>query len=346
MRWNCPHCAVALAISDETLGDQWNFSRCFQCGGFGLIRRTEVNLVKVDKAPQGEKVLQPQKAEAALMNREATENLTRLRSQIDEQMKVRDEAKAGFKAAAAATPSPSGVQPLKKIPTPPSFFGNASKQKPAISTVAPKTKEVPFALPPLPGKEASAKAASGPEKAKRSPSKSTRSTALLGVTGLVALASGLYLLQEGRALLDRTHRLSHSTPEPVRERPIVSTWTQSGQAVDRLAQRAMAPTRSLGVTGLPEPLKESPPPTRAKEAPPQQAIVIEIQAKNAMFRTGPGTEFRVVGLADPGLKYVVADWKDRWFKVMLPAANPGNPENAAWIRNDLVRLVAQAPAAQ
>ncbi len=346
MRWNCPHCAVALAISDETLGDQWNFSRCFQCGGFGLIRRTEVNLVKLDKAPQGEKVLQPQKAEPVLMNREATENLARLRSQIDEQTKVQEKAKIGFKAAVAATPTVANPQSSKTIPRPPSFFGNTSKLKPAISAEAPKTKEVPIALPPLPSKETAAKTRSVPETLKSKPSKSNRSTALLGVTGLVALASGLYLLQEGRALLDRTHRLSTSIPEPVRERPVVSNWSQSSEAVDRLAQRAMAPTRNLGVTGLAEPPSETAPPARAKEASSQQAIVIEIQAKNAMFRTGPGTNFRVVGLADSGLKYVVADWKDRWFKVMLPSGNPGIPENAAWIRNDLVRLVAQASPAE
>jgi len=51
MRWNCPHCSVALAIADDLLGQGWSFSKCFQCSGFALIRKSEINLIKVDQAP-------------------------------------------------------------------------------------------------------------------------------------------------------------------------------------------------------------------------------------------------------------------------------------------------------
>ncbi len=60
MRWDCPHCQMSLALSDEKLGTGWSFSRCFKCGGFALIRRSEMNLVKVDRAPAGENVLLPE----------------------------------------------------------------------------------------------------------------------------------------------------------------------------------------------------------------------------------------------------------------------------------------------
>ena len=323
MRWNCPHCKVALAISDETLGNDWNFSRCFQCGGFGLIRRTEVNLVKIDKAPPGEKVLLSERPDSGLMNREATENLARLRTQIDEQ--------ARFDSAAAAVSSPA----QKKIPSPPNFFAKAGGtlekkvtspliQKPVGALLlAPQLTEkaeqapflaqkaMPFPLPPLADKTRGLRR--------------TQSSAILGLTAIVALVAGLYLLNEGRALIERGRLLASTTPEPLREHS-VSTVIRPAQLVDRLPQKAMAPIRTLDAESKSE----------------ASAIFIEIQAKNALFRSGPGTEFRSVGIANPGLRYVVSDWKDRWFKVTLPTQAGFKPETAAWIRNDLVRLVAKA----
>src|SRR4051812_36345995 len=60
MHWCCPHCGISLTVSEETLGTGWSFSRCYKCGGFALIRRAEVNIIKVDKAPPGERVILPE----------------------------------------------------------------------------------------------------------------------------------------------------------------------------------------------------------------------------------------------------------------------------------------------
>src|SRR3954447_22657544 len=64
MQWCCPHCGIHLTVSDGTLGTGWSFSRCYKCGGFALIRKAEINVIKVDKAPPGEKVILPEAAEA------------------------------------------------------------------------------------------------------------------------------------------------------------------------------------------------------------------------------------------------------------------------------------------
>src|SRR5689334_8459640 len=77
MRWNCPHCGINLAVSDDKLGPGWSFSRCYKCGGFALVRRSEINLIKVDKAPAGEHVLLPEASETPVMSQEATQNLER-----------------------------------------------------------------------------------------------------------------------------------------------------------------------------------------------------------------------------------------------------------------------------
>ncbi len=75
MRWNCPHCSVVLAISDEKLNSGWSFSRCYKCGGFALVRKSDVNLIKVDRAPQDENVLLPESSEEPLLSQTATQNL-------------------------------------------------------------------------------------------------------------------------------------------------------------------------------------------------------------------------------------------------------------------------------
>ncbi len=62
MQWNCPHCGTSLALRDDSFTGGWSFAKCFQCAGHALIRRTEINVIKVDKAPPGEKVLLPERS--------------------------------------------------------------------------------------------------------------------------------------------------------------------------------------------------------------------------------------------------------------------------------------------
>lgn len=59
MRWSCPHCGALLTLSQELLDKSWSFSKCYQCRRLSLIRRADVNVVKVDKAPPGEPILLP-----------------------------------------------------------------------------------------------------------------------------------------------------------------------------------------------------------------------------------------------------------------------------------------------
>ena len=79
MQWNCPHCGISLAIASESLGTGWSFSRCYKCGAFALVRKTEVNVIKVDKAPPGERIpLLPEAVETpnlGLFSKSATDKL-------------------------------------------------------------------------------------------------------------------------------------------------------------------------------------------------------------------------------------------------------------------------------
>src|SRR4051794_13335401 len=81
MRWNCPHCGTNLAVADDKLGSGWSFSRCYRCSGHALIRRSDVNLIKVNGAPNGERVLLPESSEQPhapqVMSQDALQNFVR-----------------------------------------------------------------------------------------------------------------------------------------------------------------------------------------------------------------------------------------------------------------------------
>lgn len=80
MQWNCPHCGTGLAVANDALKTGWSFSRCYKCGGFALVRKTEINIIKVDKAPPGERIILPEASAdptAGLMSSQATARYTK-----------------------------------------------------------------------------------------------------------------------------------------------------------------------------------------------------------------------------------------------------------------------------
>ena len=89
MRWNCPHCGTALAVSDDKLTASWSFSKCFQCNGYALVRRSDLNMIRIDQVPQGQAIIQSQAAapkiptsSLPLMNRAATDQLQQAYARI------------------------------------------------------------------------------------------------------------------------------------------------------------------------------------------------------------------------------------------------------------------------
>lgn len=63
MRWNCPHCGVALSVSEERVTRAWSFSRCYNCSGFSLVRRADIQLLKVKKTQDGRGLILPPECE-------------------------------------------------------------------------------------------------------------------------------------------------------------------------------------------------------------------------------------------------------------------------------------------
>jgi hypothetical protein len=152
----------------------------------------------------------------------------------------------------------------------------------------------------------------------------------MGLMGLVAVTSGIYLFNETQNVLQRARS------------PMKAAVLPRDVIVDQVHQSAMAPTR-LSDEQSPASTPAQVPAAPASQTIPSEvtALVVQPRAANAILRAGPGTEFPVLGHADPSLQYLVADWNQRWFKISLPQAKD-SAQKYAWIRNDLVQLVSGA----
>jgi hypothetical protein len=106
----------------------------------------------------------------------------------------------------------------------------------------------------------------------------------------------------------------------------------TSEITDQLHQNAMAPVRN------PEPLTPA-----ASQAPAPglgtATLVVQSKAKNADLHSGPGSLYPTVAYAEPTQRLLVADWNDRWFKVVLPGEEHNTAAKTGWIRTDLVQVL-------
>ncbi len=110
MRWNCPHCLTMVSVGDDKIGSGWLFSKCYKCSGFSLVRRTEVEVVKVEGSPFDGKV-------------SVSSNATGVQAKVQEiigQKKVHESALAiaasDKNAPNKSKPEARPVSPIPRIP--------------------------------------------------------------------------------------------------------------------------------------------------------------------------------------------------------------------------------------
>lgn len=207
MRWNCPHCGVGLAISDEKVSTGWSFSRCYKCAGHALVRRSEINLIKVDKAPPGERVLLPEGSEEPMMSQNASDNYHRV---------VADPSRpTANRTQVLSTPSAAAVTPpqftLPTLDTTRNFGGPLPDPLP----------ESRFSMPNVPPRVL---------------------PVAMGVAGALAIGSGIYLYVQGMNLWNKARQ---SAPIAASESPIIPT--AAVVQTDKVQTSAMAPSRSITV---------------------------------------------------------------------------------------------------
>ena len=147
----------------------------------------------------------------------------------------------------------------------------------------------------------------------------------MGIAGFSAIGSGVYLYIQGQHLWQKAHT-SASYQAPAKVEAPTQLANANHVVSDQLHQNAMAPVRES------EPVKAVTATPAADLAP----LVVQAKVKNASLRAGPGLEYKILGYATPELKYIVSEWNDRWFKVIISSEQE---KRTAWIRNDLVRLV-------
>jgi hypothetical protein len=126
MRWNCPHCGVNLGIADDKMTTSWSFSRCYQCGGYALVRKSEVNIIKVDRVPPGEKIILPDSAENPLLSETATRNLNRLMQNNTAQASATSSPALNAQAASATGANTANAAAIKPVVKPATRRNTAS----------------------------------------------------------------------------------------------------------------------------------------------------------------------------------------------------------------------------
>jgi hypothetical protein len=265
MQWNCPHCQTAISTDDAQIATGWNFTQCCRCNGHSLVRRAEVNLVRLDKEPQGEKILKAQEARV--------------------------------------TPPPFPGVNLER----PQQLNPALEIFPAANTTPTQTAP-----------------ASGPRRG------ANPSHWMLAAAAMLALGSGISLYRQGSRLLQQVEpttelasiTASASTTDPA---PGIFAKLENKPALlsDSVTTRSMAPQRETTSPGTPQATLQT---------------TVQVQVKNAILRAGPGQEHAKISMASLADSFTVAEWKDRWFKIVLPATG-GTPTRTAWVRNDLVKLI-------
>ncbi len=319
MNWNCPHCGVTLAISEAQLGTGWSFSRCYKCGGFALVRRAEINVIKVDKAPPGERVLLPERSVDPLvgsLNKEATDKLTRHMPK---------------------TSIPIGDLIPPRFPDP----------LPEVVTQSQYTRFIPVGII------------------------SAACLALISGGYLIFHGSNIHASNAGRTnvalnnitnepaqviITDRVQQTANAplkVLEPMPEDLAVQKPRAPVQASAQgqvLALSANTPIASLGAVATGAVAKN---PARAADTNLSKLdsakATLQVSSINRIvnIHSGPGLHFPVIAKTDPKMRYEVADWSDRWLKVVIDQAKKDPKKsphvaNLGWIQNNLVKVIPDA----
>ncbi|MBL7716393.1 MAG: hypothetical protein JNL01_13080 [Bdellovibrionales bacterium] len=283
MRWNCPHCGTALSVADDKLSNTWSFSKCFQCSGYALVRKSDLNLIKVDDAPKGEKLVRPQAdisapsetritrpeqitaiiekkpasnapvlAEAIVREKTEAPVTVQIPVQRSEFDSIVLEPVGGYVAPARFNP-PSRPQALTpKAPAP-----VVTKQEPAFTSTF--NQELKWVLPEQPGENSDPEGTDRPSRSEFRTSFTQRKPIFsrakliplsVGFAAAIAIGSGLMMVQESSKLSKRRARSQATAQQmmstlqiPASMRAVPQAGTVPNAISDTVKEKAMAPSR-------------------------------------------------------------------------------------------------------
>jgi hypothetical protein len=141
--------------------------------------------------------------------------------------------------------------------------------------------------------------------------------------------------RETRSELSETTEKADSNGRSPLAMPLTQPLTLN-EITDRVQKSAMAPLplstpTPQGVTQL----------ERTGSRP--ESFMVQVHTVKANIHSGPGLQFPVIGTAIPNGRYPVADWNNRWFKVILATPQEMQAKELlghtqfGWIRNDMVQ---------
>lgn len=323
MRWNCPHCGVGLNVADDQLGEGWCFSKCYQCSGFSLVRRSDSGAVRVDGTGQTGAGL----PRAASLLDQSPWKLSQRAIDAAQKPMIRP-ARARVQDASKA----SAIQQISKdiqenkVTLPPPFKAAATAsgmlQQQQTQPVGLMGRSLP---PPL------------PEAIETTSSRLGR-VAYRVVTRTIALSA--FAVVGYGAFIWVTTPIPVATNTPTTLARVTSVVTPVESTPKTLAIQAPSLTQAVVTDSI---SRGAMAPDRQKETQNQLAaaasLEIEALSPRVQLRSGPGTQYSVVGTVTPAHKYSVADWSERWFRIVVEKNADGSGKSFAWVRNDLVKLV-------
>lgn len=336
MRWNCPHCKTAIVVSASELRTQWTFTECFQCSGISLVRRNDINIIRVDRKPSGETILK---------SRSPFEQLNQTVFNAHAAMQV-NQARASTTTTPKTIQRPDGhvdvvfqtkgKEVARELGTLSSASENLLSQR-AINTLEkriPKNPSITLPQPILIPSTTSAvqDLAHELEQISKIDREPTRlfSYALIFL-GTMTLVSGTYLFIQGKALWNHTRVDTGKTLETTTQKnDYPKNPLTEARSVDQIKKGAMAPMRSLKIR-----------PT-SNAIIPVQALEVQAVSRDIALLSGPGFHFSTVLKADVREKYSVNEIQEQWYKVWVH-----NKAQFAWVHHDWVKLMPKpTPTAQ
>lgn len=364
MRWNCPHCGVALSVADDRLNTGWSYAKCYQCSEFAMVRRTATPVQTLPKPRALSAIQAPNEIyapNAMIIPEEKTETQVK-RATV---RKANTAANINQAKKAAAVP-PRFSHPSASVAVDTADISISSRSDESQNAAILENEPV---LSPAPLRTLAAITPELPKFFLQDPPSISRENRIMRVAasfaGVVAIASGIYLYMEGQKIWEKA-KLANARTAPAAEliqhprlKTVASTLGISrtpGFSVaqntgstnanaaglsDQISHQAMAPIRQ-DINELNKPASMAKINSVAVSPAPAAGLSpvmwIRPRAENISLRSGPGLEHPIVSTAQTKDAYRVLEWKDRWFRVQANHAANAASENL-WIRNDLVTPV-------
>ncbi len=350
MRWNCPHCSVALAVSDEKMGAGWTFSRCYKCGGFALIKQAEVSLIKIDRTPGNTGLQIPEgiSAQAITQIQNAQTQQTALKSAQQSTLNSAPQQPLSANQLMAKQIS-DGLKPVVKAST---RHLHTNVSTPNVASVAHATaqqklmsavKTPPKFKPLVEARGTNAKSSGGflPEPLPEEPLRPWYYKLMPFAMGLAAFSmavSGIYLYWQGQKVIVQTKpSVSENTSET---RPEPAHHSQNENLKDQIHAAAMAPERGPSAVGeVREVIRVS------RDIPKVKTplLVQAVKPHTRIYRE-PSSDSEVLSIANPKLNYIVSSVKNDWFQILYK--DDLKQTEQAFLKKTDVQLITGTDAAE